>query len=210
MNPDLHGFTDPIHGPLQISTYGVPEYRKLYDAAGVLDGGVLSGHSPEAEVFMGYIGSKGRPDTRRPTSLSIWTPLMRQGCKQPCSTHQDCPTGGDFLCVASSQTTGDTKLLSTCCRNSGSVLIKNSSLPSDNKLVRPGTSPPLPTLISKYGCACNCTYVSQSCCGDEDGLVSEPGPFKLGEVQPFNATTCCDTGSGTFLQRPPRENSIYC
>lgn len=203
-------FTDALHGPLQISTYGVPEYRKLYDSAGVLDGGVLSGPSPEAEVFMSYIGSKGRPETSRQTQPSIWNPLVRQGCNHPCSTHQDCSAEGDFLCVANSPSAKDTQLFSTCCRSSGSRILQNTSSPSNNILVRPGTTSPLPFPISKFGCACNCTYVSQSCCGVETGLVSEPASLRLGSVLSPNSTVCCESGSGTFSKRPPRENSTYC
>ena len=203
-------FADPIHGPLQISTYGVPEYRKLYDRAGVLDGGFLSGHSPEAEVFMSYVGSKGRPETSRQTQPGIWSASIGQGCQRSCSAQQDCPTDGDFQCVANSQSPENSQLFNTCCRSTGLQMPTNSSSPTNNRLVKPGTISPLPFPISKFGCACNCTYVSQACCGVEDGLVSEPPSLRLGVVQSPNSTTCCDAGTGTFSQRRSSDNTTFC
>ena len=210
IDTDLRGSTDPIHGPLQLSIYGAPDYRKLYDVAGVLDGGVLSGHSPEAEVFMSYIGGKGRPEASRLTRPSKLDSFVNQGCKLLCSTRSDCPGDGDYLCVANSHNPEDSQLLNTCCRSSGSQLLQNSSSLSNNILVRPGNTPPAPLSISKFGCACNCTYVSQTCCGVESGSVSESTSLRLGVVQLPNSTTCCDAGTGKFSKRPPRKNDTYC
>ena len=211
VNPGLREYADVIHGPLQLSAYGVPEYRKLYDKVGLLDGGFLSGRSPEAEVLMAFIGSKGRPDSSRSPQPSLWSPLTGNGCDQPCSTHQDCPSDSDYLCVANSRTSQDPQLLNACCRSSGSWLLQNSSSSSHGKLVRPGTPPPLALPFSQFGCACNCTYVSQACCGVDDGLVYEPPSLRLGTVQPPNSTSCCDTASGIMSSQGLRSgNSTVC
>lgn len=206
-----------MNGPLQISVYGAPDYRVLYDAAGVLDGGYLSGHSPEAEVFMRYIGNRGRPDAISPGATASINQPANQRCTQYCSKREDCPTDNDYFCVASNGTFADPQLLNGCCKRNtflkniqGAQLLRNDSLTQESKLVEGEAIWLPPFSISEFGCACNCTYVSQSCCGVKNGLVSETASLKLGVLEPPNSTACCDTGSGSFVQGLRKADSTYC
>lgn len=210
-------YGDPVNGPLQIAAYGAPDYRKLYDAAGVLDGGYLSGHSPEAEVFMKYIGNRGRPDTSNGASTTSINQPANQQCTRSCSKHDDCSAEIDSLCVASNGSFANPQLLNGCCKlnsysqtTEGVQLLRNESASQGNKPVDTGTIslPPFP--VSDFGCACNCTYVSQSCCGIKSGLVSEAASLKLGVLEPPNSTACCNTGSGSFSTGPRKIGSTYC
>lgn len=212
----LRDYLDMISGPLQISTYGVPDYKELYDKAGVLEGGVISGLSPAAMLFMAYIGFRGKPDEYSQASNSLSKPGTGRRCPRSCLNSRDCPGDGDFLCVVDSGSFPNSLLLDGCCKSSYSSqvtrarqLLSNSSTHA-NKPSQAGLVPLAPFPISDFGCACNCTYVSQACCGAKDGLVSEPVSLKLGVLEPPNSTTCCDGGTGSFQTGPRSSNSTFC
>lgn len=208
-----------LHGHLQISVYGVTDYKKLYAKVGFPDVGVLSGHSPPAEVLMRYIKNAGRPraNTGAPP-LTLTMPSGEQRCTRPCTTHHDCPKNAKYICVADSGLFTNPQLLRGCCRfrydsqvPNGVPLLRNKSTAQGGELSpQHGQTlrPPFP--IGDYGCACNCTYTSQACCHTRDGLISEPASLRLGVLEPTNATACCDTESGIFSQGPRRTNSTYC
>ncbi|KAL8818140.1 MAG: hypothetical protein Q9223_003161 [Gallowayella weberi] len=198
---------DKIHGPLQVSAYGVPDYKRLYAEAGVKDGGFIHDLSPEAVIFMKYIGSRGKPSDFQQLTNSTSNPAARQRCLQSCSNRQDCPENGDYVCVAGSGSVANTLLLDGCCKlrslsqKSGvRQLLSNSSSTKSGAIAQAGTVPSASSPISDYGCACNCTYVSQACCGAKDHLVSQATSLEWRPLEPPNSTTCCDVGTGSIRQ----------
>lgn len=166
---------------------------------------------------MRYIGNKGRPDARNGAPITLTNPSAGQRCTRPCSNRHDCPTDRDYLCVASNGSFADPRLLSGCCKLSynsqsshGEQLLRNESVAQGSKPAQAGNIalPPFP--VSDFGCACNCTYVSQSCCGVESGLILESASLKQGVLEPPNSTACCDVNSGSFSQGPRNIKSLYC
>ncbi|KAL8806936.1 MAG: hypothetical protein Q9200_004872 [Gallowayella weberi] len=142
----VRAYGDKIHGPLQISAYGVPDYKRLYAEAGVKDGGFIHDLSPEAVIFM-----------------NTSNPAARQRCLQLCLNRQDCPENGDYVCVAGSGSVANTLLLDGCCKlrslsqKSGvRQLLSNSSSTKSGGIAQAGTVPSASSPISDYGCACNC------------------------------------------------------
>ena len=65
-------------------------------------------------------------------------------------------------------------------------------------------------LLTDVGCACNCTYVSQACCGAPGGMVSEPIELHKGALTPPEANMCCDADTGVFREKTSKTNGTLC
>lgn len=194
--------------------YGVPNYKKLYDAAGVSDAGELVGRSFSSDVFLSFLGTRA-PGHHNPAPINEpRPPATKQQCRS-CAAQRGC--ANDYQCIATVPKFQNTRLMEGCCQldsswiSQGRRLLSNSSAVQGKIAAQPapsslGTDPAL----SDWGCACNCTYVSQACCGVASGVVHEASSLKLGSLKPPNSTTCCDTKTGTFQYDAGSQNSTYC
>ena len=186
---------DAIHGPLAITLFGVPDWEKLYEKADVLEGGVLSGHSKQTDIFLRFLDNRRRPLTPQQALPTFAISPTDSECLS-CSSHQSCPQDQEYQCVANVLKSSNTKMMRGCCKlpyypeSPARRLLSNSSLPGDVQTNATGGSSPLPPAIIKSGCPCNCTYVSQACCGVQHGLVYEAADLKLGGLDPSNSTSC--------------------
>ncbi|KAL8800992.1 MAG: hypothetical protein Q9182_004784 [Xanthomendoza sp. 2 TL-2023] len=160
----VRAYGDKLHGPLQISAYGAPDYKRLYAEAGVHDGGFIHDLSPEAVTFMKYIGSRGKPADYSQLPNSMSNPAARQRCPQSCSNWKDCPKNGDYVCVAGSGSAANTLLLDGCCElrsssqtSGGRQLLSNSSSVESGGIAQDDTVPLASPATSDDGCACNFT-----------------------------------------------------
>ncbi|KAI9826860.1 MAG: hypothetical protein M1832_005799 [Thelocarpon impressellum] len=58
-------------------------------------------------------------------------------------------------------------------------------------------------------CPCNCTYVSSSCCGSDEGVVHEEPSQKLGRLHPPEGM-CCNAQTGELQDGRPGGNDTAC
>lgn len=212
VNPALN-CVDTLHGPLRITVFGVPDYRKLYAMADVLTGGVLSGQSREVNIFNKWLQNPKRPLSPDQAPPNTSKPPATQSDCRSCSAQRHCPSAGNYQCVADVMEFANTRLMEGCCKLSyyatsqGRRLLSNSSLPEGVNSSAPGNTLPAPLPVNDFGCACNCTYISRGCCGVEDGIVHEPVPLKLGFL---NSTECCSSHTGSVQQPSENGNSTEC
>lgn len=183
----------------------MPEYRKFYDSLDLRDGGVLAGPTQESRAFQAWF-IKQRQRQQAPSMLTL---SGRPQCRS-CSAQQECDGGEGYWCVAETVEPGDMKSLRGCCKldtrstPAGRRLLSNSSLTAKSG---PGTAG---VLLGDVGCACNCTYVSEACCGAPGGTVSEPVSLQKEMLAPPNPTTCCDSSTGLFIGGTAKGNSTFC
>lgn len=139
---------------------------------------------------------------------SSTTPAESIQCRS-CSVHQDCPSDGDYRCVANVKASTSTRALQGCCKlDTWSASLGRRLLGSSPQLTANGES--TMGASSDHVCACNCTYASPACCGADDGIVSEPPPLNVEVLAPPNATTCCNKESGLFEAGTVRLKSTFC
>lgn len=166
----------------------------------------MTGPTAEMKIIEDFINK-----ARYSLSLEPDTSTKSDGsleCRS-CSVHQDCPSEGDYRCVADVKKSTNTHSLQGCCK-----LDTWSASPS-RRLLR--SSPQIIESIastvgvpSDHSCACNCTYVSAACCAADDGIVSEPPSLNVEALAPPNATTCCDRDTGLFQPGTARSNGTFC
>lgn len=172
-------------------------------------GGVLSGPTEETEMFQRWFKKQKRLGTQGQAPPNLSRPPARRQCSS-CSAPHECLGGENYRCVADIAGFADTRHLEGCCEldtystSWGRRLLSNSSTMPDQSASTAGA------FLSDFGCACNCTYVSQACCGAPDGVVSEPASLKKGVLAPRNSTTCCDLGTGLFQEGTTKANSTFC
>lgn len=177
---------DLLHGPIGVIIYGVPNYRKLYAQAEVMQGGVLAGQSAEVDVFNHFLADPKRPLTQEQAPPNTSKPPATQRTCRSCSAQHSCPTGRDYQCVAAVMEFANTRLMEGCCRlNSywipqGRRLLSNSSLPEGVNASAAGAPIPAPSPMYESGCPCNCTCVSRACCDTKDKVVHEPASLRRG------------------------------
>ena len=215
-DPDLEIHLEVLYGPIGVSIYGVPNYRDLYDAAGILNGGSLAGRSFESDTIRKYLTSRAPGSHNQAPDNQPKPPATRQRCRT-CSAQHHCPTGDDYQCVASVEKFANSRLLEGCCKLSsysvsqGRRLLDNSSIAQGDNATLSGLIPPETVFpLTGFGCACNCSYVSQACCGATNGIIHEPASFKLGVLESRDSTACCDHTTGIFRPKVGGENSSFC
>lgn len=201
---------DVLNGPLQIEIFGVPDYADLYERADLDDGGVMTGPTLEMRILEDYMNKARRPGAalEQAASDTSTKPAEPLQCRS-CSVHHDCPFEGDYRCVADVKAFTNTRSLQGCCKldtwsgSPGRRLLRSSPPVAANSANRAGA-------WGDHSCACNCTYVSPTCCGADDGIVSELPSVEIEALAPPTATTCCDRDTGLFAQGTARLNSTFC
>ena len=190
------------------------DHQKFYDSLDLLDGGLVSGSTLEAKTFEAWFKSQKRAGSQNQASPNYSRPpSTRKKCRS-CSAQHHCPGGPQYQCVADVAAFANSRLLKGCCKldtmsvvsASGRRLLSNDSLTAGGG----GIGSAVSALLGDFGCACNCTYVSQACCGAPGGLVSEPVELSKGTLAPPNASMCCDAGTGDFRERTSRTNGTIC
>lgn len=187
----------------------MPDWKSFHDKLDLGDGGVIAGPTREARTFQTWFLKQRRPITQGQSSSKLPSHPAERRC-QSCATQLDCSSRDNYNCAADVGTSADSKLLEGCCKldtystSTGRRLLSNSTASAEGGRNTAGT------LMGDYGCACNCTYVSQACCGAPDGLVFEPLALKKGGLAPSNSTTCCNSATGLFQQRLALGNSTIC
>lgn len=190
--------------------FGVPDWEDLYHRIDLDDGGVMTGPTLEMRMIQEYISRHKRPASQvQALSISSGAPARQPQCR-PCATQRDCSADGAYRCVTSVKISTDARLREGCCRldtwsgSQGRQLLGIPPQAADQNASMKDT------LLSAHDCACNCTYVSQACCGADDGIVSEPISLQLGVLAPSDTTVCCNRDTGRFMQGMAQSNSTFC
>ena len=119
---------------------------------------------------------------------------------ETCSGPVDgCATESAKRCLANPLSDSGAKHFSATCKASHFSVDQNgtgSILTQGEDLFSESNSSAFPLMVNNTGasldlaqavpaiCPCNCTYISQACCGAADGVVYESGMLKLGELAP--------------------------
>lgn len=194
-----------MNGPLKIEIFGVPNWEDLYRRADLDDGGIMTGPTMEMKILQNFIHKQKQPALSISSGSSAGQPQCR-----PCSTQHDCSSNGIYRCVANAKASTDNRLRQGCCRLDTWSRAQSRQLlrvPSEAAVESSGTAG---SVLSDHHCACNCTYVSQACCGADDGIVSEPVSLQVGVLAPPNSTACCNGDTGRFGEGTAQPNSTFC
>jgi len=155
-------------------------------------------------------------NNRAPANVVHAPPMAHHRKKQPpdapCAGWNDC-AGENYVCKVPSSAPRQTQSQPGTCTwlaNVAAAAVASSAIgaqcqrgrclaESNSTLSASGLSPILPTpqltidAKDAFACACNCTYVSRSCCSTTDGNVYEEAINKVSEVAAPPGSFCNST-----------------
>lgn len=155
-------------------------------------------------------------NNRAPANVAHAPPMAHHRKKQPpnapCAGWNDC-AGENYVCKVPNSAPGQTQSQPGICTwlaNVAAASVASSGIgaqcqrgrcltESNSTLSANGSSPILPTPQltvddkNTFACACNCTYVSHSCCSTTDGIVYEEAIYKVSEVAAPPESFCNST-----------------